>query len=343
MASEEARRLWAEMKKHPSNRACVECGGNDPTWASVSYGNLFCLECSGVHRSLGVHISFVRSLGMDKWSDEQMQYMRLGGNEKCKKFFEKHGIPRSMPIQERYHTEVAAAYKEKLKCLVQGKPYKEPPIGSLSTVPQMPQRKTIGLSSASQPQGGEKKKYSGMGNYTPPQKSANDDDWGAYFSSGLSSLSSVASVAAATTGQYAKIAAEKFQETSAGISESVQKTNWNDKFTNLGTTVSESSNTGWGALSSYWQSAKEYTSQALSGETAPNSNRPVESLEKNWEHVKIEKEENGWDSWDDFNNEKDEMDEPDQKIEEEEEKPNKEGDGWEDVDISEEDEWQSWQ
>ena len=34
MASEEARRLWAEMKKHPSNRACVECGGNDPTWAS---------------------------------------------------------------------------------------------------------------------------------------------------------------------------------------------------------------------------------------------------------------------------------------------------------------------
>lgn len=37
------------------------------------------------------------------------------------------------------------------------------------------------------------------------------------------------------------------------------------------------------------------------------------------------------------------MDEPDQKIEEEEEKPNKEGDGWEDVDISEEDEWQSWQ
>ena len=69
----------------------------------------------------------------------------------------------------------------------------------------MPQRKTIGLSSASQPQGGEKKKYSGMGNYTPPQKSANDDDWGAYFSSGLSSLSSVASVAAATTGQYAKV------------------------------------------------------------------------------------------------------------------------------------------
>lgn len=43
----------------------------------VSYGNLFCLECSGVHRSLGVHISFVRSLTMDKWSEEQLDFMRV--------------------------------------------------------------------------------------------------------------------------------------------------------------------------------------------------------------------------------------------------------------------------
>ena len=51
---------------------CCDCDEKNPQWASVSFGTFMCLECSGRHRALGVHISFVRSVTMDSWSDKQV-------------------------------------------------------------------------------------------------------------------------------------------------------------------------------------------------------------------------------------------------------------------------------
>lgn len=52
----------------PGNGFCVDCDAPTPEWASLNLGVLMCIECSGIHRNLGSHISKVRSLGLDEWT-----------------------------------------------------------------------------------------------------------------------------------------------------------------------------------------------------------------------------------------------------------------------------------
>lgn len=52
----------------PGNGFCADCDASTPEWASLNLGILMCIECSGIHRNLGSHISKVRSLGLDEWT-----------------------------------------------------------------------------------------------------------------------------------------------------------------------------------------------------------------------------------------------------------------------------------
>nr|XP_009775992.1 PREDICTED: probable ADP-ribosylation factor GTPase-activating protein AGD15 [Nicotiana sylvestris] len=59
-----------------------------PRWASINLGIFICLQCSGIHRSLGVHISKVRSTTLDTWLPEQVAFMQCVGNEKSNNYWE---------------------------------------------------------------------------------------------------------------------------------------------------------------------------------------------------------------------------------------------------------------
>lgn len=64
----------------PGNEICVDCESSDPQWASINIGVTLCIECSGIHRSLGVHISKVKALILDSWDPEQVKLMTSLGN-----------------------------------------------------------------------------------------------------------------------------------------------------------------------------------------------------------------------------------------------------------------------
>jgi hypothetical protein len=114
--------VMSDILAKPPNQICFDCGSKAPNWSSPYLGIVICYECAARHRSYGTHISFVRSVDLDKWNRKQLKSLQLTGNAYTKQRFNDLGVPligniydynNSMVLKVRQ--EIADKVKEALK------------------------------------------------------------------------------------------------------------------------------------------------------------------------------------------------------------------------------------
>ncbi|XP_008327907.1 arf-GAP with dual PH domain-containing protein 2 [Cynoglossus semilaevis] len=97
---ERNRKILLELLKQPCNSRCADCNAPDPDWASYKLGVFVCLNCSGIHRSLS---SRVKSIKLDYWEDELVEFMKSTGNASARALYEKAVPPYYYQPQHNDH------------------------------------------------------------------------------------------------------------------------------------------------------------------------------------------------------------------------------------------------
>ena len=77
-----------KLLKKPENKLCADCKNSPPSWASINLGVFICIKCSGVHRELGTHISKIKSVNLDIWSDDILEKFKKIDNKISNDYWE---------------------------------------------------------------------------------------------------------------------------------------------------------------------------------------------------------------------------------------------------------------
>ncbi|KAI1106546.1 ArfGap-domain-containing protein [Jackrogersella minutella] len=102
------------LLKLEANKICADCKRNKhPRWASWNLGVFICIRCSGIHRGMGTHISRVKSVDLDAWTDEQLQSILSWGNARANKYWESKLATGHVPSEAKIENFIRTKYELK--------------------------------------------------------------------------------------------------------------------------------------------------------------------------------------------------------------------------------------
>lgn len=243
-----AQTVFDKLFDESSNKVCVDCPTHNPQWASVSHGTFLCIKCAGIHRGLGVHLSFVRSCTMDTWSPVQLGRMKSGGNARMKAFWSTQKFSAQLAPLERYDNDAMEKYRAQILAEGKGGPKQDIPFIGYKKKVRVPKKGFGGSGSSghgsngmgsSNRSGGGTNRSGGFGGGGPTKQDTNDawaDAWGSF-------TTAVAKGATSATQQASKAASYAHESASQGI-RSMQD---EEAFKDVGTKLKSgwSSMTGW--------------------------------------------------------------------------------------------------
>ncbi|KAI0105270.1 hypothetical protein GGR51DRAFT_197169 [Nemania sp. FL0031] len=112
-AAQNQQTIKSLLKLEP-NKVCADCKRNKhPRWASWNLGIFICIRCSGIHRGMGTHISRVKSVDLDSWTDEQLQSVLNWGNARANKYWESKLASGHVPSEAKIENFIRTKYELK--------------------------------------------------------------------------------------------------------------------------------------------------------------------------------------------------------------------------------------
>lgn len=116
-----------KLFQNPLNKLCFDCSEKDPEWVSVNNAVFLCKDCQLIHRSYGISISYIRSLEMDLWKDDQISMLRKGGNERLRDLMSLYKIKFNIERTKLYMSKLLDYYRKLLNSELRGEMVPQPP------------------------------------------------------------------------------------------------------------------------------------------------------------------------------------------------------------------------
>ncbi|WWC90882.1 uncharacterized protein L201_005819 [Kwoniella dendrophila CBS 6074] len=148
-------RILRDLVKQPDNKSCADCRKNDARWASWNLGVFLCIRCSGIHRSMGTHISKVKSIDLDIWTPEQMENIQRWGNRRANLYWEKHLKAGHVPPDHKIESFIRSKYESR-RWAMEGPQPRDPSVlengGGSAPAAEIPRPTPTSTSTAAPPQ-----------------------------------------------------------------------------------------------------------------------------------------------------------------------------------------------